>query len=263
MASFPARGLRWLLARLHFYAVRFIGLLFALFVTYIILHAIIPFAFWWSYDLGFPTVGEALTHWFPDFTFSAPLSAALYARKAIDIVPYIKEVLLAAVTPPTGMQFMFIIPTYALFAGVRFAYYRLRYVFASELFRIRWLLVFDPQMALVRQRLLLERAMIDLTEPMLREHGINLHDSIRALTLLDKLPEHHASAAHSVRMTGNTAAHPRDEDQRRRMEPGNALALALKNERNLKRFLIWYRRNARRERMTPSDWRRIRHNFQS
>lgn len=151
---------------------------------------------------------------------------------------------------------------YASFPILRRLRYSWRYGFADELLRMRMLIVVDPQRALVRQRLMLEQAVAELTEPMHEGQGVNLFNGIQALSMLGKLPEREAQLAHTVRKAGNAAAHSRHEDRRLLMRPGNAVAVALAGERSLKRFLAWYRRHRRRGAMTPEEWERIKHHFE-
>ncbi|MFS8583312.1 MAG: DUF4145 domain-containing protein, partial [Limnochordales bacterium] len=95
---------------------------------------------------------------------------------------------------------------YASLAILRRLRYSWRYGLADELLRMRMLIVVDPQMALVRQRLMLEQAVAELTEPMHEGQGVNLFNGIQALSMLGKLPEREAQLAHTVRKAGNAAA---------------------------------------------------------
>src|SRR5690606_15677156 len=70
---------------------------------------------------------------------------------------------------------------YVSFAILRRLRYSWRYGFADELLRMRMLIVVDPQRALVRQRLMLEQAVAELTEPMHEGQGVNLFNGIQAL----------------------------------------------------------------------------------
>ena len=108
---------------------------------------------------------------------------------------------------------------YASFAILRRLRYSWRYGFADELLRMRMLIVVDPQRALVRQRLMLEQAVAELTEPMHEGQGVNLFNGIQALSMLGKLPERKAQLAHTVRKRQRRRP-PSHEDRRLLMRPG-------------------------------------------
>lgn len=147
---------------------------------------------------------------------------------------------------------------------LRLAYSQWRYGFAGQLAAIRRLLVWDPQMALVRQRTVLEAVVIEMTGPMNGNKTLNLNDRLKALAMLGKLPDIEARRTRFIRRKGNQAAHPHDWVERREppvTDRDVALGLALEGQRKLKRFLRWYRKHGRRHRMTPQDWAGIRHAF--
>lgn len=258
MGARPHRGLGWFWIRLQFYAVKLVGMAFALYVTYLALTAVTALVagLFPLHRLGW--LGVLLEPWYA----RAGLGADREASAQLLAWDYAGALAQAVTRPPAGLQFLLIVATYGGAMAGRLLYYRLRYRFARELLKIRTLLVFDPQMALVRQRLLLEQALADLTQPMQQEHDINLHDAIAALTLLGKLPERYADLANSVRRAGNMAAHPASAGNRQQRKLHSALDTALANQRKLEQILAWYRRNARRSRMTDAEWQQIRHQLQ-
>lgn len=102
----------------------------------------------------------------------------------------------------------------------------------------------------------------ELTDQIRDEVKLNLFDSINLLTLLKKLPEDHLKLVHQVRKAGNGAAHPLDEEDWEPATPEEMLDIALKNYKRLKVFLKWYRRNARRSRITYEEWNQVKDQFQ-
>jgi len=272
------RGLAWLSARLQYWGIRAVGWIFAILVTFVVISALMPvvgtvvaMSESWPEEIADrlqPLVSVlAAIHdgWVGGVQssfagFASPVnpvssgnpSLAAHAAAASQAVSY-------GLTP---YRLLVSAGAYVTFAFLRRSYYSLRYGFADELLRMRMLIVVDPQMALVRQRLMLEKAVSELTEPMHATQGVNLFSGIQALSMLGKLPEREKELAHAVRKVGNAAVHPRHEDQRVLMQPGNAVAVALASERNLKRFLAWYRRHRRRGAMTSAEWERIRHHFE-
>lgn len=167
----------------------------------------------------------------------------------------------------SAVEQLFVVAAFAGFAWLmRRAYIQWRYGIAGELAAVRRLLVVDPQMALVRQRLILEAVVTEMTEPMNGNGMLNLNDRLKALAMLGKLPAGQSKLARSIRRNGNEAAHPHDHADRRGRtvtDRGAALEMALTCERDLKLFLRWYRTQGRRRPMTREDWDGIRHAFAS
>lgn len=270
MAAVPRRGLAWFSARLQFIGFKLIGWGFSVFVTFVVISAVMPairLALAWlqinelDWTPYYSLISDFLHTWFIDT--GTPWNNAYYVYMGEPYyVTYIGHAIQAVQLGPFGPRLIISVVAYFVFTVLRFLYLSARYGFARELLLMRVLTVVDPQMALIRQRLVLEQAISELTEPMREDHGVNLYNGIQALTMLGKLPERETQLAHTVRIMGNTAAHPRHEDQRLLMRPGNAVAISLATKRNLKRFLAWYRRNHRRNAMTRDEWRRISHNFE-
>lgn len=230
------RGVHWWIPRLQFYGFMFVGWFFGVVMTFVLLHVV-------------AMVVSSLN--------LAP--AGSFAAMIIDF--WNLGLAPGSNATQTWFQLAVSLGVYGLWFGIRFAYYSRRYRFGHDLARVRTLLIFDPQMALVRQRLTLEKAMVDMTAPMQSEYDYSLHDAIRALTILKKMPHEYAKIAHDLRVSGNMAVHSRNDAQQKQMEPVNALSLALENNSKLKRLLVWYRRNAKRQRMTAEEWEQIRHQF--
>lgn len=227
------RGFSWWLARMQFYTVSLLGWLVGVLLTFVVLYLLTEAHVWLGLAEEGTFIGQVVRAWH------------LFRPAGSD-------------SGQTWFQLVVSTVVFALFSVTRFGYDSLRYRYARDLARLRTLLIFDPEMALVRQRIILERAIASMTEPMQADQGMSLHDAVRALTLLDKLPENHARIAHRLRKDGNRAAHPGEEERHEQLGPKSALSLALENNRLLKEFLVWYRRNGHRFRMTPSEWDEVK-----
>lgn len=251
------RSLSWYLARAWYYGAVVTLLAFGLLVTYAGLTLALLFGMMLLPKNGVANLRTWFRPWYERLALENETgSGAEWGLRAL---------IDAVIQPPTLDQCLTVVVVFAFVAFVVWLYYRVRYRFARELLLIEPLLVFDPQMALVRQRLVLERAMFDLTEAMYDDDGKerDLFEAIAALKLLNKLPEPYVKWAHRIRKAGNNAVHPHTEEARQQMRPGNALDLALRNKAHLKKVLAWYRRNARRARLTREEWHEIRHRFRN
>lgn len=129
--------------------------------------------------------------------------------------------------------------------------------------KLTLLLALDPEMALVRQRIMLETAVCALTPPADKESdGNTLADRLRGLSALQRIPRHVSTSARKVRQLGNDAAHPpRPSTRRRRSRLEQfqaAVDEATKGAEELRVFLRWYRREGRRHPMTEREWQQYK-----